>query len=109
VVREGERRGGGLDVEVEVEVEAAGEGVQVGQAGGARVGDPLPELAVVARVRGQQGREGADEACQGGHLGAGGGEAGERLGPAGREAVRPGEQDPGGVTGAAGRPRRVPG
>src|SRR5246127_2152772 len=45
----------------------------------ARVGDPLPEPGGVARVGGQQGREGLDEACQGGHLGAGGLDAGKRL------------------------------
>ena len=32
----------------------------MGQVGGARVGDPLPEPGVVARVGGQQGGEGAD-------------------------------------------------
>jgi len=37
VVREGERGGGGLDVQVK----AAGEGVHVGQVCGARAGDPL--------------------------------------------------------------------
>ena len=90
-----ERGRGSLDVQVE----AAGEGMDVGQVGGARVSDPLPEPCVVARVGGQQGREGRDEAGQGGHLGAGGGEPGERLVLAGREAVRPGEQDPGGAAG----------
>ena len=68
VVREGDRRGGGLDVEVE----PVGEGVQAGQAGGSCGRDPLAEEAGVARVRGQQGREGADEAREGGHLEAGG-------------------------------------
>jgi hypothetical protein len=53
VVREGERGGGGLDVQVE----AAGEGVHEGQVGGARVGDPLAEPGVVARAGDQQGRE----------------------------------------------------
>ena len=65
----------------------------------ARIGDPLPELAVVARVGGQEGGEGADEAGQGGHLRAGGLDVGECLGLAGREAVWPGEQDPGGLAG----------
>ena len=95
VVREGERGGGGLDVQVQ----AAGEGVQVGRVGGARAGDPLLEPGVVAWVGGQQGREGDDEAGQGGHLGAGCGELGERLVLAGGEAVWPGEQDPGGPAG----------
>jgi hypothetical protein len=93
VVREGERGGGGLDVQVE----AAGEGVQVGQVGGVRAGGPLLEPGVVAWVGVRQGREGRDEAGQGGHLGAGCGEFGERLVLAGGEAVRPGEQDPGGL------------
>jgi hypothetical protein len=93
VVRKGERRGGGLDVEVE----AAGEGVDVGQAGDACVGDPLPELVVVARVGSQEGGEGADEGGQGGHLGAGGLDACECFLPAGGEVVRPGEQGPGGL------------
>ena len=95
VVRHGECGRGGLDVEVQ----AAGEGVQVGQVCGAGAGDPLPEPGVVARVGGQQGREGRDEAGQGGHFGAGCGEPGERLLLAGGEAVRPGEQDPGGPAG----------
>jgi hypothetical protein len=95
VVREGERRGGRLDVQVE----AAGEGVQVGKAGGAGGGDPLLEEAGVVRVRGQQGCEGADEAGQAGHLGAGSGEAGEQGGLAGGEGGGPGEQEPGHAAG----------
>jgi hypothetical protein len=65
----------------------------------ARAGDPLAEPGVVARVGGQQGREGRDEAGQGGHPGAGCGELGERLVLAGGEVVGPGEQDPGGPAG----------
>ena len=45
-VGDGERGRGGLDVEVE----APGEGVQVGQVGGTRPGDPLPELVLVGGV-----------------------------------------------------------
>ena len=48
VMREGKRRRGGLDVDFE----AFGKGVDVGQVGGARVGDPLPEETVVAGIRG---------------------------------------------------------
>ncbi len=40
----------------DVEVEAAGEGVQMGQVGGAGVGDPLPELVLVAGVGGRAWR-----------------------------------------------------
>jgi hypothetical protein len=95
VVREGERCRDGLNIEVQ----AAGEGVQVGKVGGPGLGDPLLEPAVVARGGGQQGREGCDEAGQGGHLRAGGGEPGERLSLPGREVIWPGEQDPGGPAG----------
>jgi hypothetical protein len=44
VVREGERGGGGLDIQVK----AAGEGVQLEQVGDAGVGDPLAEPGVPA-------------------------------------------------------------
>ena len=95
VVREGEPGGGGLAVQVQ----AAGEGVQVGQAGGAGSGDPLLQAPGVARVRGQQAREGTDQAGQGGHLGAGGGDAGEVFLLAGGEGGGPGEQEPGHAAG----------
>jgi hypothetical protein len=73
--------------------------VQVGQVRGARSGDPLAEPGVVARVGCQQGGEGADQVGQGGYFRAGAFEAGERLVLAAGEAVRPGEQDPGGPAG----------
>ena len=57
------------------------------------------EPAVVARVWGQQGRELADEAGQGGHLGAGCGECRPAFLLAVGEAVGPGEQEPGGAAG----------
>jgi hypothetical protein len=60
----------------------------------ARVGDPLLEPGVVALVGSQQGREGADQVGQGGHLGACAFEPGERLLLAACEADRPGEQEP---------------
>ena len=91
VVREG-GGGGGLAVQVQ----AAGEGVYVGQAGGAGSGDPFLQSPGVAGVRGtSQGGEGADQAGRGGHLGAGGGEPGEDLLLAGGEVIGPGEQEPG--------------
>ena len=91
VVREREPRRGG----VAVQVQAAGEGMYVGQVGGAGSGDPFLQAPGVARVRGQHGGEGSDQACQGGHLGAGGGESGEDLALAGGKARWPGEQEPG--------------
>ena len=61
-------------------------------------------LAGIVRVfasmrRGTYDEAELDEAGQGGHLGAGGLDAGERFLLAGREAVRSGEQDPGRAAG----------
>lgn len=67
--------------------------MRVRQVGGAGGSDPLLQEAAVVCLRDQQRREGADEACQGGHLGAGGGEAGENFQLAGGEAGGLGEQD----------------
>jgi hypothetical protein len=64
---QGERGGGGLDVEVQ----AAGEGMDVRQVSGPRVDDPLPEPVLVGGVGVEHCGEGADEAGQGFHLRAG--------------------------------------
>jgi hypothetical protein len=91
VIRERECRRGGLDVKVE----APGEGVQVGQVSLAGADDPSLEPGLVFPGWGEHLSEGADQRRQGGHLGAGGLDAGEGLGLAAREAVWPGEQDAG--------------
>ena len=70
-LRKGECRCRGLDVQVQ----SAGEGVGVGQVGGAGRRDLLLQARGVARFGGEEAREVADEAGQGGHLGAGGLEA----------------------------------
>jgi len=64
---------------LDVQVETAGEGVDVGQAGGPGSGDPLLQAGAVARVGGEHAGEVADQGCQGGHLGAGGFDPGQRL------------------------------
>jgi hypothetical protein len=94
---EGHRERGrrGLDVQVQ----AAGEGMDVGQVKGPGGGDPLLQPGGVARVRDQEGNEVTGQDCQGGHLGAGRLDPGERLRLAAGEAVRSGEQEPGGPAG----------
>jgi hypothetical protein len=72
VVREGERRCRGLDVQVQ----SAGEGVDVGQVSGPGGGDLLLQSPGVDWVGDQEGREAADVAGQGADLGAGGLDAG---------------------------------
>jgi hypothetical protein len=81
---------------LDVQIQSAGEGMDVGQVGGAGSGDPLLQARGVAQVRGEEGREVADEGGQGGHLGAGGLDAGDCLLLACGQAVWPGEQEPGG-------------
>src|SRR5262249_33115644 len=80
---------------LDVKVEAPGEGVQVGQVSLAGADDPSLEPGLVFPGWGEHLSEGADQGRQGGHLGAGGLDAGEGLGLAAREAVWPGEQGAG--------------
>ena len=64
VVRERDCGGGGLDVEFG----AAGEGVEMGEVGGAGAGDPFQELVIVGGVGVEHGGEFADQSGQGFHL-----------------------------------------
>ncbi len=94
-----ERQGDGCGGGRHVEVQAPGEGVDAWQVRGLCGMGPFLELLVVSGIWLEKGGEGADEAGEAGHLGAGGGQLAEQrlLGVA--ERSWPGEQEPGDAPG----------